>query len=287
MDDPSGSNAVLVYSSPPSSPEPIKSPELMILIGSAPEPHEDAIVVQRIESLYGVPAAKIALATKKPGEQHPRIWRGHWYKQPKFEFESIAGAVNSARVLMERFKQVALIVEPHEANRPAFGHEMRHLLVLAAMEVESAWKAILVANNFPRPKNDHYTTREYAALIDPLRLREWKVKLPMYPAYGFIAPFQNWDRERPTASLPWYDTYNETKHDRESNLQKATLENVIAALAGLYVMLCAQWGPPQLRKDPFLIPEFSVQTEPQWGLTEEYVPVVSGKTEIKPVPLTF
>ncbi len=278
MDDPNGSNAVLVYTSPGS-----RGPLSEFLIGSAQAPHDDADILQAIESRF--PGAEVARATKNSGEQHPRIWRGPWSRLPNSEVESFTGAVNSAHLLIARFRQVALTVEPHKDNRAAFGHELRHLLILAATEVESAWKAILVANNFPRPAKDHCTTRDYFTLIDPLRLREWSLILAMYPGYGVISPFQTWDREHTTASLPWYEAYNHTKHDRESNLKEATLENVIMALAALYVMLCAQFGPARLRQDPFSIHEFAVEAEPQWALEEEYVPVVSREVEPKLVPL--
>jgi len=194
MDDPEGTNSVLVYSS--SLFERGKRPE--ILLGNE-NVHDDHAVLEAIERRWK--GARVVRATRSPGEQHPRIWRAPWSALPESEIESFVGAVNSAKVLIERFRQVALTVEPHAANRCAFGHELRHLLILAATEVESAWKAILIVNNFPRPANDRYTTQDYSALIDPLRLKEWKVVLSMYPAYGKIIPFETWDRgaQRPAS----------------------------------------------------------------------------------------
>jgi len=58
---------------------------------------------------------------------------------------------------------------------------------------------------------------------------------------------------------------------------------VITALAGLYVMLGAQFGSARLQEDPYSIREFGMVTEPHWGLAEEYVPVVSSKIELVPL----
>ncbi len=275
MDDPNGSSAVLLYSNPPGTgwPQP--------LLNRTDGIHDEETVLKAIKGQW--PDANIVRVTRAPGEQYPRIWRGPSYRLPNSELASFGSSVNSTRLLTERFRQVALTVEPQAENRAAFGHELRHLLILAASEVESAWKAIYVANKFPPA--ERYNTQDYSALIDPLRLREWGVSLSMYPDYGIIKPFETWDPRKPTASLPWYAAYNTTKHDREGNLKSATLENVISALAGLFVMLCAQFGPAYLKQDPYSIPEFTVLVEPQWDLKELYVPIVSKDVEIRLVPL--
>lgn len=44
---------------------------------------------------------------------------------------------------------------------------------------------------------------------------------------GILAPFSTWDSKQPTQSLQWYAAYNFTKHDREANLNKATLNDLV------------------------------------------------------------
>ena len=184
--------------------------------------------------------------------------------------------MTSANVLLERFRHVLRTVEPDPTNRQAFGHELRQLLILACTEVESAWKSILVDNKYSSPNGDRYTTNDYCKLRDALKLEEWEVQITMFRRYGSIAPFRGWDPGKPTDSLAWYADYNLTKHDRETNLRRATLENLISSVAGLYIMLAAQAGPEMLSRAPYAIGDFHPMRLPQWGLADEYVPPIDG-----------
>lgn len=93
--------------------------------------------------------------------------------------------------------------------------------MLACTEVESAWKGVLVANEYSSLKNDRFSTNDYCRLNTALKLDEWELGLTMFSSYGTIAPFRGWEASRPTQSLPWYEAYNETKHDRETSLHRA------------------------------------------------------------------
>ena len=88
-----------------------------------------------------------------------------------------------------------------------------------------------------------FTTNEYVKLSSPLQLGDWSIRLTMAEPFGDLSPFKTWDPAQPTASLPWYSDYNSTKHDREANLNKATLESLVNAVGSSYVMLGAQLGP--------------------------------------------
>jgi hypothetical protein len=210
---------------------------------------------------------------------------------PSDEVERFAGSLVSATVLFERFRHVLRTVEPEPENRSTFGHELRHLLILASTEVESAWKSILLANDYPPPKDDRFSTKDYCKLCGPMKLRDWRVALTLSPRYGTLAPFSDWDSEKPTASLSWYADYNSTKHDREVNLNKANLGNVVNAMAALHIVLAAQVGSERLSKAPYSLSDFRPVTEPQWPLEDEYVPpirysslVVGCSTTMVPYP---
>jgi hypothetical protein len=106
-----------------------------------------------------------------------------------------------------------------------------------------------------------------------MRLAEWEVRLRDYPGVPALAPFAGWVAARPTDSLSWYDAYNATKHDRESQFARATLDAAVRSVAALFVLQCAQWGPEvfslffQNRTSPFVISRL-----PQWAPGEFYVP---------------
>jgi len=51
-------------------------------------------------------------------------------------------------------------------------------------------------------------------------------------------PFANW---KGTKGLPWWKAYNETKHSRHENFEKANFGNMLDAFAGLVVLLAAQF----------------------------------------------
>jgi hypothetical protein len=52
-----------------------------------------------------------------------------------------------------------------------------------------------------------------------------------------IQPFGGWDVIRPGPSLLWWQAYQDVKHNRIINRYKATLENAVNALAGLFLAI--------------------------------------------------
>src|SRR5690606_35226317 len=108
-------------------------------------------------------------------------------------------------------------------NLKSFRHRTRELLALACMEVEASLRAVLRASGSFSGR-DRFNMNDYVRACEPLCLREFQVTLRRHPNVGPLRPFQSWDIKQPTASLPWYDAYNATKHDRETALDRATLE---------------------------------------------------------------
>lgn len=194
------------------------------------------------------------------GDFHPRIWRpgncptwmlaGGEYK----ESVSIGGETTlrrsavAAEVLVNQLSGLFRTVEPIPENSHVYGHEIRNVLLLACMEVESALTGVLRANSYVKHDNrgnpiDRWNTTDYVKLLGPLRLRSFAVSMVHYPEYPTIFPFASWDAGSPTKSLRWYDAYNSTKHDREQNFGEATLEFAIEAVAAVLCLIFAQFGP--------------------------------------------
>lgn len=282
--DDGGTGSVYVATESPFVDEPT-----LLIRGSFTPPPDEPTVLAEIEGRWK--GAQVVRA-RTPGERHPRIWRPGNSRPPLDEIHAFTGSLASANVIMDRFRRVLRTIEPVPGNRAAFGHELRQLLILAATEVESAWRSILVANQYAGGSNGRYSTNDYSRLRDPLKLPDWTVVLTMHPAYGPISPFLGWDTSRPTTSLPWYDAYNLTKHDREANLASATLEHLISAVTALFVMLAAQVGPERLSTPPYSLPDFFATQQPAWALAEEYVPclgsssvAIGGSTTLVPIAL--
>jgi hypothetical protein len=121
------------------------------------------------------------------------------------------------KLLLTKMQEVFETVEPNPSNAQTFGHKIRELLLLAAMEVEASWAAVLRANGYA---GDRWNTKDYVKLLKPMLLDSFTLKLRSYPEFPPIAPFEGWNAQSPTKSLDWYDAYNQTKHNREEHLAR-------------------------------------------------------------------
>lgn len=141
-------------------------------------------------------------------------------------------AMTQTSVVLQRLSSalegIFEVIEPTPANRSTFGHRIRHQLLVACTEVEAGWAGVLRANGYHSV--GQFSTKDYVKLADPLRLRDYRVGLRHYAQYPTLEPFRGWDATAPTATLAWYDAYNQAKHDREANFHFATLENLVQAV---------------------------------------------------------
>jgi hypothetical protein len=131
-------------------------------------------------------------------------------------------------------------LEPSPDNLQAYGHKIRELLLLAAMEVEASWAAVLKANGYP--PSTRLSTNDYVKLLAPMLLDKHGLALASYPRFPQFTPFEGWTSASPTQSLAWYHAYNLTKHNREEHLNVATLEKAVHAVGAAAVMFYAQFG---------------------------------------------
>lgn len=209
-----------------------------------------------------------------PGQYHPRIFRPRNCPPTEETYSDCwFDSVKSVRSILVRLEEAFRVVEPDHRNKKTFGHEFRQLLILACTEVESACKAILVANDYRTLHPERWNTKDYVNLIKPLYLNQWEVALTRSPRYPSFAPFGAWDITKPTQSLDWYNAYNITKHDRENKLHDATLERAIHAAGAAYALTIAQFGHfgfdgPGI----FEIDTFRVVKAPNYSLEDHYIP---------------
>ncbi len=191
-------------------------------------------------ALFAKELNNVSLSPLAIGEHHPRIWRPHAPLPERTHPSAWAASVQAAQNILAHAREVFRCVEPTEANSATFGHEIRELLMLASMEVESGWKAVLRENGYQRGTRQRWNRNDYRRLADPMRLSEWSVRITTHPGAGTLRPFEGWATDG--TSLAWYDAYNAVKHDRESNMAKAHLWHALDAVAGVFIMVCAQFG---------------------------------------------
>ena len=250
-------------------------------------PVETEAAQYRVDLIFGRPRLRYA-------ERHPRVYR-HVTEQTHHLLGQVAYpdvwrlSRTSLKNLCIDMADVFRRVEPDKLNANLiYGHEIRNLLALACMEVESSWRAVLRANHYlpatTKPgAPPRYTTADYVKLAAPLRLAEYSVQLAGYSNIDEFAPFDGWDSARPTESLPWYDAYNETKHDREANFRSATMLRMIHALGAAHVMMHAQFGQcAGVGVGSIDRNDFYVAKKPTWPLDERYVPpsVLRERSEV-------
>lgn len=171
-----------------------------------------------------------------PGTFYKRMWRPSVCSvnfRSAVSEEKLNESFVALRILLGKLEELFETVEPNSENLSTHGHKIREILLLACMEVESAWSAVLKENEYG--SGARLTTRDYVKLSTPMFLDAYEMHLHSYPSFPEFTPFKDWDRNNPTQSLPWYDAYNKTKHDREENLKFATLEHAVEAVGAVVV----------------------------------------------------
>lgn len=261
------------------------------------EPSEDVFAAIRrgADGWFGPngesPFHEVTLA---PGQFYPRMARPHdqhplespgFYPDLRHDHDALAMTRVQLAVLVRALDRICETVHPSRENLAVFGHDIRNLLILAAMEAEAQWKGILAANGLT---SDRLTTVDYVKLLTPMRLAAYRVRLTAYPWLEGIAPFASWASAAPTQSLGWYEAYNRTKHDREIAFSAATLEHAISAVFAVVVMVVAQYGSPYgLGQRTELSDRFTFDGLPEWTPADVYIYPYDEAVGWSPTPYPF
>lgn len=222
-----------------------------------------------------------------PGTFYKRIWRplaspGSFHKA--ISQEKLTESFVALRILLSKLETLFETIEPSELNLPAYGHKIREILLLACMEVESSWSAVLKENGYST--GGRFTTNDYVKLSGPMLLDGYTLSPQSYPSFPAFAPFKDWTASNPTTSLSWYDAYNKTKHDREGNLNVGTLDNAVRSVGAAVVMFHAQFGSnfgTGDQKSPLIRNIFRIVTKDLKKYEKEfYIPNVQGSGDLAP-----
>ncbi|EHQ28083.1 hypothetical protein [Mucilaginibacter paludis] len=188
----------------------------------------------------------------EPGVVNKCVWRpglffqDDTFKAFNFTAKEMRLSSQSIKLLIERLDELFVYIEPNQSSFGTYSHKTRELLILASTEVENFWNVYMSLSSVPKQNGRTYTTNDYVKLAQHLHLKEYKFALQAYEGIAPIIPFSNWDSLSPTKSLDWYDSYNKTKHDRNSNFSEATLLNCIKAVVANLVMFSVMYSPHAL-----------------------------------------
>lgn len=209
-----------------------------------------------------------------PGHFYERVFRPSaktgksWAEQNYNQDYNIVLRQQILRISRE-IDQICEVVWPEEENFKSYGIAIRNLLILICTEIESVLRGILKHNDYS--SKSHLTMKDYVKLQDVLKLQCYSINFPNYPNIPSISAFTNWDYDNPTQSLSFYEAYNSVKHDRESHLKDATLEQLFYAFAGLIIVSGAQMGLELMEAHPEFRSIFSVAGRPGWNANEVYI----------------
>ncbi|MCR6634758.1 hypothetical protein [Devosia sp.] len=186
---------------------------------------------------------------RQPGHAVQGVWRpGLYYTAQVNQALGVTdadrlSAEQALHLLLERLYDLFLYVQPTAQGLQSFGHKSRELLILAATEVENYWQRHARDAGLTGNGGRSLKTTDYVRLKEPLFPAEYEVTLTPFASLAPIRPFASWSAQNPTQSLPWYDAYNKTKHDRDSHFNDASVERCIQAVCAAIILYCVRFGP--------------------------------------------
>ncbi len=235
----------------------------------------------------------------KPGQYFPRIYRPSMTKSATltlnnddeimkinievFQYKlffpndktTILSSLNQLATLKELLLAIFSTIHPTNTNLKSYGHNIKNLLILSCIEVESQLKGIYKANE--HNSKTHYTTKDYFKLKKLMQLDKYVIRFSYYPELKPINPFLNWDVSNPTKSLKWYDGYNAVKHNSEAEFNKATLESAMTAICAVAILIKAQYGDYVPYWKEKIGNFFEITNKAKWKLEDRILPPFKGQ----------
>lgn len=196
--------------------------------------------------------------------------------------------VRSFLLIQEDLKRLFEYIEPSDTCSCTYSFRIHELLVRTCIEVEANLKAILLENGYKGGGNLGRDSRldmsTYKKVNVSHHLSSYRVSLPIWRGNGsVVVPFESWAENK---ALPWYQSYNASKHDRHNSFKRANFRSLIDAVSGLLVILASQFrdedfscGPnlisigPPARADgmrPALGSLFMISYPEDWSIDEIY-----------------
>ena len=137
-------------------------------------------------------------------------------------------------------------IEPSDVNLKSYSYRTHELLMRTCIEVEANFKAILKENTWnPKDKNGdlipekRWNIHSFWKINKTHHLSTYRVHVPIWEGRcAKLSPFAQWST---SSELPWYQAYNKSKHDRRGEFTAANFENLVCAIAGLFVLLSSQF----------------------------------------------
>jgi hypothetical protein len=139
---------------------------------------------------------------------------------------------NYLLAIERELNEISRFVEFDERNFDCFSIEIARLLLTSAAEVDVVCKQICKSINH-KSKADKIHKYKTEILSTFPGMPQFQVIMPRFGLT--LTPWDEWSKPH---SVPfWWTAYNKIKHQRNSEYHRASLKNVLNAVAGLYVMV--------------------------------------------------
>jgi hypothetical protein len=166
---------------------------------------------------------------------------GRYVSDPRF---AVAGPqyVRAFLLIQKDLLELFDYIEPADQNLSCYSYRIHELHMRTCIEVEAHCKAILSENGYVNPKRtaDWWNVGDYRKLNPTHHLSSYEVRMPLWHgARNVRKPFDAW--ATPHDLLPWYQAYNEAKHDRHNNFPRSNFETLISSVSGLVALLSSQF----------------------------------------------
>jgi hypothetical protein len=165
--------------------------------------------------------------------------------------------VRSLNLIQNDLRSIFEYIEPSDECLSTYSYRVHALLMRTCIEVEANFRAILEENTFtPRGR---VNMRDYRRIDVTHHLSSYEVILPIWNGQPHILrPFSQWRdaRGRVSAtgvSIPWYQAYNASKHDRQEAFKEANFGSLLMAVAGLLVLVSSQFRDKEFDAGPTLL----------------------------------
>ena len=134
-------------------------------------------------------------------------------------------------MLEKQFANTLQYVDLDTNNFSTFSNQYANLLQAIGSELDSFFKVYCSYNPDDRKSISDYAT---FVLSDFPSVLTQEVEIINYDIT--IKPFDGWDATRAKQSLPWWESFDKIKHSRTANKSDASLEKVLNALGGLFII---------------------------------------------------
>jgi hypothetical protein len=151
---------------------------------------------------------------------------------PIKEFPSqlvISSYISTERLLIDFLQLVPYDIH----NKTVWSPKLVTIILEACSQLDSLYKS--EANLSKYLKSKRLDIKDYFKHFGDRVSSQWLVFWGQEPE--ILKPFESWLNVNEYQSLPWWDVYNNLKHDRLLHHGEATLECAVSSLAGLFISI--------------------------------------------------